>query len=120
MVALKAWEKKENKVEIEMNRRNRKLTEETMEEDIELSLSPPVRKANPKQGRRAALVNANDANSGNFLEETTASMNNLRSRPVSGDLFLDDGKKNQPNAGPPLHGRRTGGWADENSRFVLL
>jgi len=35
LVALKAWEKKENKVEIEMNRRNRKLTEETMEEDME-------------------------------------------------------------------------------------
>ena len=87
-----------------------------MEEDIELSLSPPVRKANPKQGRRAGLSNPNDGNSNNFLDETTASMNNLRSRPVSGDLFLDDGMKNQQSAGPPLHGRRTGGWADENSR----
>ena len=92
-----------------------------MEEDIELSLSPPVRKANPKQGRRAGLSNQNDASSNNFLDETTASMNNLRSRPVSGDLFLDEGIKNQPSAaGPPLHGRRTGGWADENSRYLLL
>ena len=38
----------------------------------------------------------------------------LKSRPVSGELFLDDdtGPKNRP----PPHGRRTGGWADENSR----
>ena len=90
-----------------------------MEEDIELSLSPPVRKSNPKQGRRAGLLNQNDGNSNNFLDETTASMNNLRSRPVSGDLFLDEGMKNQPSSGPPLHGRRTGGWADENSRYAL-
>ena len=83
-----------------------------MEEDIELSLSP-VRKSHPKQGRRAGLTGNNDG----VLEEGNASMNNLRSRPVSGDLFLDDNNRGQPSAGPPLHGRRTGGWADENSRL---
>merc|ERR1712038_63463 len=39
----------------------------------------------------------------------------LKSRPVSGDLFLDEDIG--PGKGrPPPHGRRTGGWADENSR----
>ena len=84
-----------------------------MEEDIEISLSP-VRKSQPKQGRRAGLTGHNEG----LLEEPNASMNNLRSRPVSGDLFLDDSSRSQPSAGPPLHGRRTGGWADENSRLL--
>ena len=85
-----------------------------MEEDIELSLSP-ARKLQPKQGRRSGHGNLNDGASGNFLEDANTGVNNLKSRQVSGDLFLDD-NKTPSSGGPPLHGRRTGGWADENSR----
>jgi hypothetical protein len=84
----------------------------TMEEDIEISLSP-VRKSQPKQGRRAGPTGHNDGD----LEEANVSMSNLRSRPVTGDLFTDDNNKGQASAGPPTHGRRTGGWADETSRL---
>ena len=83
-----------------------------MEEDIEISLSP-VRKSQPKQGRRAGPTGHNDGD----LEEANVSMSNLRSRPVTGDLFTDDNNKGQASAGPPTHGRRTGGWADETSRL---
>ena len=87
-----------------------------MEEDIDLSLSP-LRKALPKQGRRAGTGVQNDGgSSSNFLDETNTSMSNLRSRPVSGEVFLDDSNRRPSGTGPPLHGRRTGGWADENSR----
>ena len=88
-----------------------------MEEDIDLSLSPTVRKTLPSKGRRAGLTkNLNDGSSGNVVDEPNTSMANLRSRPVSGELFLDDNNRKPSGAGPPLHGRRTGGWADETSR----
>ena len=90
-----------------------------MEEDIDLSLSP-LRKSAPKQGRRAGGPTKRSSSRENLLEDANegnnASMSNLRSRPVSGELFLDEGNKRPPGSGPPLHGRRTGGWADENSR----
>ena len=80
-----------------------------MEDDIDLSLSP-VRKSAPSKGRRANSNFSSEKNSTETLE------NSLKSRPVSGELFLEDGPRSAGPAPPPMHGRRTGGWADENAR----
>ena len=81
------------------------------DDDVNLNLSPARKSApGPKVGRRAfasaASFEARDAG-----PDSEAMM---KSRPVSGEMLLEDsnfGKK----AAPP-HGRRTGGWADETAR----
>ena len=90
-----------------------------MEEDIELSLSP-VRKSQPKQGRRAggSSSHRDGGTSTAFLEDTNTSMSNLRSRPVSGDLFLEDNGRGQPSGGPPLHGHPPAGAGGAPSHGV--
>ena len=85
--------------------------------DFELNLSP-VRKPTAAKGRRA---NASATKQG-FLDDDTDAIDDtllsgspLQSRPVSGDLFLDDDASGKPSR-PPPRGRRTGGWADEATR----
>merc|ERR1712150_29765 len=83
-----------------------------MTDDFDMSLSPAKRSA-PTKGRRAN-------NKGHAMEDTEDEElfipTTLKSRPVSGDLFGDDEDTGSGNGRPPPHGRRTGGWADENSR----
>lgn len=76
--------------------------------DFELSLSPTIKKSAPSKGRRATTKQG-------FLDQSDDDLmvgSPLQSRPVSGDLFLDE----EPKRPPPGRGRRTGGWADERSK----
>ena len=82
-----------------------------MDDDINLDLSPNRKSApGPKVGRRAFASAASfEARDVSTDAETAA-----KSRPVSGELFLED--SNFGKKAPPPHGRRTGGWADETGR----
>lgn len=82
------------------------------DEDFDLSLSP-IRKSAPKQGRRADLQSGRPDQDGSSKVMFDDS---LKSRPLSGELFLDDEGPGGSRPPPPMHGRRTGGWADETSR----
>ena len=80
-----------------------------MANEFDLSLSP-VRRSAPTKGRRA--------NQQGFLEEQDGEEelgfnSPLESRPLSGELLLDDNDGRGQHAPAPPHGRRTGGWADE-------
>jgi len=82
-----------------------------MADDFDLSLSP-IKKSAPTKGRRAnaSAGKAFEDDDEEFLVSST-----LKSRPVSGELFLDEDigparSKTSPTC------RRTGGWADETSR----
>jgi hypothetical protein len=84
-----------------------------MDEDINLSLSPSRKSApGPRVGRRAGAFT-----SGSSFETRDAfeSEGPLKSRPVSGEMFLEENENSSKKA-PPPHGRRTGGWADETAR----
>ena len=82
---------------------------------MDLSLSP-VKRSAPSKGRRAT----NSATKQGFLDDDDSlggPGSPLKQRPVSGELFLeDDTATSNRSRPPPPHGRRTGGWADENSR----
>jgi hypothetical protein len=90
-------------------------------DDLDLSLSP-IKKSAPAKGRRAnhsatkqGFLEADD----NDDQTLAAAMSSpLKSRPISGELFLDDNNDSGTTAKgkPPPHGRRTGGWADETAR----
>ena len=84
-----------------------------MANEFDLSLSPTVRRSAPTKGRRA--------NQQGFQEDHDEDLgfnSPLESRPLSGELLLDDndGPGARGQAPVPPHGRRTGGWADEASR----
>jgi hypothetical protein len=81
-----------------------------MDDDFNPDLSPNRKSApGPKVGRRAfASVDSLEA-------RDSAAEFASKSRPISGEMLLDDNPAFGKKAAPP-HGRRTGGWADENSR----
>ena len=85
-----------------------------MTSDFDLSLSPTVRRSAPTKGRRANQLFGDD--DGDNEETIGFDSSPLNSRPISGELFLDEDGSNQRGSRPPPHGRRTGGWADEASR----
>ena len=75
--------------------------------DLDFSLSP-VKRATAKQGRRAAGGKDDQLDP---LEDETFEMaaSPLKSRPMTGDILLDDGPRPRASAPP----RRTGGWGEE-------
>ena len=75
--------------------------------DLDFSLSP-VKRSTAKQGRRAGGKQQGEED---VLEEDTFDMaaSPLKSRPMTGDILLDDGPRPRASAPP----RRTGGWGDE-------
>merc|ERR1712107_163130 len=76
--------------------------------DLDFSLSP-VKRSTAKQGRRAG--GKQQRGEEDVLEEDTFDMaaSPLKSRPMTGDILLDDGPRPRASAPP----RRTGGWGDE-------
>ena len=84
-----------------------------MDEDINLALSPSRKSApGPKVGRRAGAFTT----AASFeTRDTFESDGPLKSRPVSGEMFLEENGNNSKKTAPP-HGRRTGGWAYETAR----
>ena len=85
-----------------------------MTSGFDLSLSPTVRRSAPSKGRRANQpFGDGDDDKDETLGFTSSPLN---SRPISGELFLDEDGSSQRGSRPPPHGRRTGGWADEASR----
>ena len=76
--------------------------------DLDFSLSP-VKRSTAKQGRRAK-----DEQLDLGLEDETFEMaaSPLKSRPMTGDILLEDGPRARASAPP----RRTGGWGEETSR----
>merc|ERR1712130_201196 len=75
-------------------------------EEIDFSLSP-VKRSGARQGRRAA--DQEDGDSPTF--EMAASP--LRTRPMTGDILLEDVPRRPQASAPP---RRAGGWGDETMR----
>ena len=92
------------------------------DDDFDLSLSPVRKPVAPKQGRRANAAGAFAA-ADNENENFTNSLKARRRK--SDDIFDDEDElqnsistgRRKMGTGPPPQGRRTGGWADENSRI---
>ena len=74
-----------------------------MANEFDLSLSPTLRRSAPTKGRRANQTDGLEAEE----DEPFTSGSPLGSRPISGELFLDDGDSMQRGR-PPPRGRRTG------------
>eukprot|EP00092_Neocalanus_flemingeri_P006648 GFUD01007174.1.p1 GENE.GFUD01007174.1~~GFUD01007174.1.p1 ORF type:complete len:218 (-),score=74.30 GFUD01007174.1:36-689(-) len=75
-------------------------------DEIDFSLSP-VKKSAARQGRRAG--GQDDTESPTF----DMSASPLKSRPMTGDILLEDEPRRPQASAPP---RRAGGWGDETSR----
>ena len=74
--------------------------------DLDFSLSP-VKRATAKQGRRAG---GKDDELDQLADETfEMAASPLKSRPMTGDILLEDGPRPRASAPP----RRTGGWGEE-------
>ena len=80
-----------------------------MANEFDLSLSPTVRRSAPTKGRRANQQGLREEQ--DVAEDDLGFNSPLESRPLSGELLLDDSDGRGQHA--PPHGRRTGGWADE-------
>ena len=85
-----------------------------MDDDIDLSLSPREVKPHPRQGRRANNVAFADSGPSKNPAAEPLFGSPLKSRPLSGDLFLDEGSRAPPTA--PPKGRRMGGWSEERAK----
>ena len=87
------------------------MTLSRMANEFDLSLSPTVRRSAPTKGRRANQQGLREEQ--DVAEDDLGFNSPLESRPLSGELLLDDSDGRGQHAPAPPHGRRTGGWADE-------
>jgi len=75
-------------------------------DELDFSLSP-VKKSGARQGRRAATEEDNESPTFEMAESP------LKSRPMTGDILLEDAPRRPRPSAPP---RRTGGWGEETAR----
>ena len=75
-------------------------------EEIDFSLSP-VKKSAVRQGRRAGVQDDGDSPTFEMADSP------LKSRPMTGDILLEDAPRRPHASAPP---RRAGGWGDETTR----